>query len=86
MKKDTYLDVYQKIMCALIVASFTMIIVLFFARLMVLDDLAKRNIVDSLSAINFAIQFFAWTWFIIRSVTYRMRVKENEDIEYPSTK
>ena len=79
-----YMDKFQYAIIITIVSTFAMFIVLLVFRLIFLDDLPKRGLVDSLISINSATHFLAWAWFIVRSITYRMRlneaIKEQEDI------
>ena len=78
MKKEPmkYFDRWQFVIVVTIAASFGLFFLLFIFRLLVLDDLPKRDIVDSLMSINSALHILAWGWFIVRSITYGMRLKE----------
>ena len=77
-----FFDKYQIIMVAFIGMTIFMFFVLLYIRFLV--DINNRYIVDNFQAVNFAIHFGAWTWFIIRSITFRMRLndarKAEEDI------
>ena len=71
-----YFDFYQKIITGFVAGTFIMMIVLVMVRLMVLDDLPKRAIVDDFRAVNIVLHFASWAWFAIRSATFKMRLKE----------
>ena len=70
-KEIIYLDIYQKIFIGLIATSFFMLIVFLYMRL-AFDNAAIDNLIGASSGLHFS----AWAWFIIRSVTFRMRLKE----------
>ena len=75
-----YMDKFQYAIIITIVSTFAMFVVLLVFSLFFLDDLPKREFVDSLISINSATHFLAWAWFIVRSITYRMRLNEaNKD-------
>ena len=88
MKRNQYMDIFQTIICAIIAGSFLMLFVLVFLRLMFLDNLEVRKIVDIFISVDIDLQLVGWVWFIARSITYRMRLKEamkeEEDINIPS--
>ena len=88
MKRNQYMDIFQIIICAIIAGSFLMLFVLVFLRLMFLDNLEVRKIVDIFISVDIDLQLVGWVWFIARSITYRMRLKEamkeEEDINIPS--
>ena len=79
-----YMDKFQYAIIITIVSTFALFFVLIIFRLLFLDDLPKREFVDSLTSICSATHFLAWAWFIVRSITYRMRLneanKEQKDI------
>ena len=83
-KRNKFFDIYQMIIAGFIGATFIFFIVSIILRFIFLDDLATREIIDSITSINSALHILSWTWFIIRSVTYSMRLneamKEQEDI------
>ena len=83
-KRTKFFDIYQMIIAGLIGVTFIFFIVSIILRFIFLDDLAIREIIDSITSINSALHILSWTWFIIRSVTYSMRLnevmKEQEDI------
>ena len=72
----SYFDLYQKIIVGFIAGTSMMFFVLIIARLYFLDNLPIRGIVDNFQAVNMALHFGAWVWFILRSVTFSMRQKE----------
>ena len=74
-----FFDKYQIIMVAFIGASFLMFFALLYIRFLV--DASERYVVDNFQAVNFAVHFGAWTWFIIRSITFRMRLNEARKAE-----
>lgn len=83
-KRTKFFDIYQMIIAGFIGTTFIFFIVSIILRFIFLDDLATREIIDSITSINSALHILSWTWFIIRSVTYSMRLnevmKEQEDI------
>ena len=78
-KNIQFFDKYQIIMVAFIGMTIFMFFVLLYIRFLV--DINNRYIVDNFQAVNFAIHFGAWTWFIIRSITFRMRLNEARKAE-----
>ena len=78
-KNIQFFDKYQIIMVAFIGMTIFMFFVLLYIRFLV--DINNRYIVDNFQAVNFAVHFGAWTWFIIRSITFRMRLNEARKAE-----
>ena len=74
-----FFDKYQIIMVAFIGMTIFMFFVLLYIRFLV--DINNRYIVDNFQAVNFAVHFGAWVWFIIRSITFRMRLNEARKAE-----
>ena len=80
-KSISYFDIYQRIIAGFIAGTSLMVILLIIARLYFLDNLPVRGIIDNFQAVNMALHFGAWVWFIIRSITFSMRQKEARKAE-----
>ena len=89
MDKLKYFDRYQFIIGITAIASLIISIILFIVMVVTatpiydengaLINLTYNNIIQTIFTIFFLLQSTAVVWFIARTITYKMRVKE-EDI------
>ena len=89
MNKLKYFDKYQFIIGITTIASLIISIILFIVMVVTatpiydengaLINLIYNNIIQTIFTIFFFLQLTAVVWFIARTITYKMRVKE-EDI------
>ena len=89
MNKTRYFDKCQLIIAIVGLSSMLISFVLFVVMTLtgtrvydengILTGITYNNVLQSIFTIFFLVQLIAMVWFIARSITYKMRVKE-EDI------
>ena len=89
MNKARYFDKCQLIIAIIGLSSMLISFVLFVVMTLtgtrvydengILTGITYNNVLQSIFAIFFLVQLIAMVWFIARSITYKMRVRE-EDI------
>ena len=89
MNKARYFDKCQLIIAIIGLSSMLISFVLFVVMTLtgtrvydengILTGITYNNVLQSIFTIFFLVQLIAMVWFIARSITYKMRVKE-EDI------
>ena len=89
MNKTRYFDKCQLIIAitglSAMLVSFILYIIMVFTGTKIYDEngiltgITYNNVIQNIFAIFFLMQLIAMVWFIARSITYKMRVKE-EDI------
>ena len=88
MNKPRFLDKCQLLiaiigLASLLIAVILLIVMLFTATPTydenhVLTDLTYNSVVQSIFAIFYLTHLTAVTWFIARSITYKLRIKEED--------
>ena len=89
MNKARYFDKYQLLIGIVVLASMLVATVLFFVMVFtgtriydengILSGITYNEVLQKVFSMFFLAQLTAIVWFIARSITYKMRVKE-EDI------
>ena len=89
MNKSRYFDKYQLIIAITALSSALVSFVLFVVMVLTgtrvydesgaLTGITYNNIIQTIFTVSFLIQLIALVWFIARTITYKMRLKE-EDI------
>ncbi len=89
MNKSKYFDKYQLLLAIVTIASMIISTVLFIVMVItgtriydesgVLTGITYNNILQTIFMMFFLTQLIALVWFLVRTITYKMRLKE-EDI------
>ena len=90
MNKSRYFDKYQLLIGITAVASMFIATVLFIVMVVtgtkVYDEsgalvgITYNNVLQTIFAIFFLIQLTAIVWFVTRTITYKLRIKEEDTI------
>ena len=88
MNKPRFFDKTQ-LLIAIIAVSATLLSLIFFIVMLftatptydesgALTDLTYNNVIQTIFSIFFLIELIAIVWFIARSITYKLRIKEED--------